>query len=221
MLLNEEVGTLNKIQKNYLENIYNSNKRMIGLIGDLLNVSHIELGSFPIRVEKVNLQTVSEIILKELNPQIEAKKIKVSKEYQSGLPELNADYKLIYIILQNLLSNAVVYTPVGGTVMLRIGLDNKVASQAFLITVADTGIGIPEAQKNKIFGKMFRADNAIEMSADGTGLGLYIVKSILDQTGGTVWFSSGGELSKNLGTSFYITLPLEGMKQRKGDKNLK
>jgi signal transduction histidine kinase len=118
--------------------------------------------------------------------------------------------------MQNLLTNAIMYTPAGGSVCLQISLDNKVKPTAYLISVADTGIGIPEAQKDKIFSKMFRANNAKDMTSDGTGLGLYIIKSILDNTGGTIWF----EPNQSKGTVFYVKLPFEGMKQRKDNNSL-
>ncbi len=102
--------------------------------------------------------------------------------------------------------------------------------------MADTGYGIPKDQQDKIFTKLFRADNILEKDTEGTGLGLYIVKSIIDQSGGKIWFSSpggsarlaeamakrasGGESSENPGTIFYTTLPLEGMKKKEGVKAL-
>ncbi|OGH74271.1 MAG: hypothetical protein A3G00_00145 [Candidatus Magasanikbacteria bacterium RIFCSPLOWO2_12_FULL_43_12] len=94
------------------------------------------------------------------------------------------------------------------------------------IKVADTGYGIPKDQQNKIFTKLFRADNVREKDTEGTGLGLYIVKSIIDHSGGKIWFSSpggsalGGESSENPGTTFYVTLPLAGMKKKEGAKAL-
>ena len=81
--------------------------------------------------------------------------------------------------------------------------------------VSDTGYGIPEAQQEKIFTKLFRADNVREKDTDGTGLGLYIVKAIVGHSGGEIWFTS----QENKGTTFYVTLPLTGMKKKEGTKS--
>jgi signal transduction histidine kinase len=85
-----------------------------------------------------------------------------------------------------------------------------------LITVTDTGFGIPKAQQDRIFEKLFRADNARINTAEGTGLGLYLVKSILTQTGGKIWFES----EENKGTKFFVTIPLSGMQKKEGTKGL-
>ncbi len=103
-----------------------------------------------------------------------------------------------------MLSNALKYTPGSGLVNLEIRKQGPDA----LIKVSDNGYGIPEDQKGKIFTKLFRADNAKEADPHGTGLGLYIVKSILERTGGKVWFES----KENEGTTFFATIPLKGMK---------
>ena len=94
--------------------------------------------------------------------------------------------------------------------------NKQVPTDSLLCTVADTGYGIPKPQQDKIFTKLFRADNIREKDAEGTGLGLYIVKSIIDHSGGMIWFES----TENKGTSFYVTIPLEGMKKKEGTKAL-
>jgi signal transduction histidine kinase len=101
------------------------------------------------------------------------------------------------MIIQNLLSNAVKYTPENGKVQISFSQHNK---KHILLKISDTGFGIPKNQQSKIFTKLFRADNAKLKDAEGTGLGLYIVKSIVDKTGGKVWFES----KENKGTTFYV-----------------
>jgi len=88
------------------------------------------------------------------------------------------------------------------------------AENSFVVVVSDTGYGIPKNQQNKLFTKFFRADNAREKQPDGTGLGLYIVKSILDNSGGSVWFTS----EENKGTTFYVVIPMTGMKAKIGKR---
>jgi signal transduction histidine kinase len=86
----------------------------------------------------------------------------------------------------------------------------------FVVAVSDTGCGIPASQQAKIFTKFFRADNAREMHTDGNGLGLYIVKSVLDSSGGLLWFHS----EENKGTTFYAAIPMAGMRARAGERQL-
>lgn len=113
------------------------------------------------------------------------------------------------MIIQNLLSNALKYTVKGGVI---ISISKE--KEDILIKVADTGLGIPKEQHDKIFQKLFRADNVRETDTEGTGLGLYIIKSILDNTGGTIRFES----VQNKGTTFFVTIPLKGMTKKEGTK---
>jgi len=212
MLLGGDVGALTKDQKKYLDEVYRGNQRMIGLVNALLNVSRIELGTLAIEPVPTRLKAVVESVLKELEQNIKSKKIKIKKNYGESLSTINVDLNLIRIIFQNLISNAVKYTPERGTIIL--GLKEELPN--IVISVADTGYGIPKNQQSKIFTKLFRADNIREKETDGTGLGLYIVKAIMEQSGGKIWFES----EEGKGTTFYIALPLTGMKKSRGTKGL-
>lgn len=208
MLLNEDIGKINKKQKEYLNFLTQANNRMVELVNSLLNVSRIELGTFTIEPEPTNFTEVADSVIREQNQQIEGKEIRLTKDYGLNLPIVNADLKFLRVIFQNLLSNAVKYTPEKGSVTLSI----KEEKNDILIKIQDTGYGIPQNQQSKIFTKLFRADNAREKDTDGNGLGLYIVKSIIEQAGGKIWFES----KENKGTTFYVTIPLSGMKKKKG-----
>ncbi len=124
---------------------------------------------------------------------------------------MQADPKLLRMVVQNILSNAVKYTPEGGKIELSISLADK---KNILLKISDTGYGIPKNQQDRIFTKLFRADNVRDKDTDGTGLGLYIVKSIVENSGGKIWFKSSGE-EENSGTTFYVELPLDGVKKSK------
>ena len=136
----------------------------------------------------------------------------VIKEYDEDMLKMNLDKKLIYIVFQNILSNAIKYTPVGGMVKLQI---IKKARKVEIL-VSDNGIGIPKNQQKYIFTKLFRADNVRKADTDGTGLGMYIVKMIVDHSGGKITFKS----QENKGTTFRVVLPIKGMKKKKGTKTL-
>lgn len=211
-MLAGRTGALNEEQKKYLGVIRDGNARMTALVGALLNVSRIELGTFAINPEETLLPKIADEVLLELEPQITEKKQKIAKNYDPQIKAVSADPNLVRIIFQNLLSNAVKYTSAEGEIVIAIGFEGE----NILITIQDTGLGIPESEQDKIFSKLFRATNARERETDGNGLGLYIVKSILDHSGGKIWFES----VENKGTTFYVTIPKTGMVAREGTKKL-
>lgn len=199
-------------QKQYLSEIERASRRMIELVNALLNVSRIDLGTFMVDIEPMDFAAAMDDVLKDLEPQIAQKKLRLAKKYDTALPQINADPKLLRMIFQNLLTNAVKYTPDKGTVT--IGLEKQ--ADRVIITVTDTGLGIPEEQQSKIFQKFFRADNARMKEPDGNGLGLYIIKSLIEHSGGTIRFVS----AENKGTTFFVSLPLTGMKEKEGTRPL-
>lgn len=213
MLLNEKAGKIiDERQKKYLQEIAYNNKRMIDLVNQLLNVSRVELGTFAIEPRPTDISNVAEEALEELAPQIVKKELNAIKDFDENMPLINTDPALLRIIFQNLISNAAKYTPEKGTIQLTI----KKETENFFIKVADNGCGIPKNQQPKIFTKLFRADNAREIDPDGTGLGLYIVQSIVKEMGGAIRFES----EENKGSAFYVVLPLKGLKKREGTKGL-
>jgi PAS domain S-box-containing protein len=211
MLLDGDAGPLTKEQKEYLHEIYTGNQRMVDLVTSLLNVSRLELGTFAIEPTEGDLVAMSQNAIKELTPLITAKKLQVTETY-GKVPPICVDKKLMYMIFQNIYSNAVKYNPEGGKITVGIAIDKK----KVIITATDTGMGIPKEEQGQIFTKLFRANNAKDSVTEGTGLGLYIVKSILDQAGGKISFTS----EVNKGTTFTVTLPLTGMKPKDGTKKL-
>lgn len=224
MLLDGDAGKINKEQEKYLKEIHIGNQRMVELVNALLNVSRLELGTFVVEPEQVDVKEVSKSVIEELKPKIKEKKQAVKESYSRALPKIKADPKLMRIILQNLLSNAVKYSPEKGKVEIEIkkvgvgkSVDGRKAKKdSIFIKVSDNGYGIPKTQHNKVFSKLFRADNIKEKESEGTGLGLYIVKEIVEHSGGEIWFKS----DKDKGTTFYLTLPTKGMKKKEGTKGL-
>ena len=212
MLLDGDPGPINDKQREYLNEIKDANDRMIVLITALLNVSRVDLNVFIVEPEPVDFQKVAESVLGDLAGAINDKKIRVETGFEKGIPLINADPSITQMIFQNLLTNAVKYTPANGTITLKIRKDGP----TILISIADTGYGIPDAAKPKIFTKLFRADNARTKDPSGTGLGLYIVKETIEKTGGKIWFES----KENKGSTFYVSIPLGGMKKKEGTKRL-
>ncbi len=212
MLLSEDSGKINANQKKYLEEIYFGNRRMVDLVNSLLNVSRLEMGTFLVEPQKTNILEMADDVIKELAPRSLEKDIKIKKDYDKTLPEINVDPKLMRIIFQNLLSNSLKYTQTKGKIELKINYDKKNLS----IEMKDNGMGIPEKQRASIFSKFFRADNVRQTETEGTGLGLYLVKSIIEHSEGKVSFES----TENKGTTFFVSLPLSGMKAKKGTKEI-
>ncbi len=204
-LIKEEIGAVSKDQKKYLEQIHHANQKMVELVYDFLNVSRIELGTFSTKLSTIDVPELVQGILKEIAPLIAQKKLQVSECYDRDLTPLEADRKVIRLILQNLITNAVKYTPSKGTITIELRLQKKSASKGhLLITVSDTGYGIPKHQQSKIFTKLFRADNAAKLDSGGSGLGLYLVKSFVDFSKGKISFTS----RENKGTTFYVSIPV-------------
>ncbi|MBL4693883.1 PAS domain-containing protein [Candidatus Gracilibacteria bacterium] len=195
-----------------LEAIYKGNKRMLELIESLLNVSRLEFGTLEPEREIIDIRKISDDTIDELDMQMKKKCIKFSKDYGTDIPEkVFLDRKLTRMVLQNLLSNAIKYTPDKGEVKLQISCKDGL----LLCSITDTGYGIPEADKDRVFSKLFRSDNIRDKVEEGTGLGLYLVKSIIDNLGGKVWFES----TKDKGTTFTFTLPIEEKKEAEVTKS--
>jgi len=214
MLLAGDGGKLSENQKKFAQEIFDSNKRMVELVNSLLNVSRLETGTFMIDPEPTNFIAVMEDVLKEQAVTIIEKNINIEKTYDKKIDNLNYDPKLLRIVFQNLVSNAVKYSPPDSTVSLKIKINQK--KKGVDIEVRDEGYGIQSDQQNQIFQKLFRADNIKKRNTEGTGLGLYIVKAIISSFGGVISFKS----KENKGTTFYISLPLKGVVKKEGNKSL-
>lgn len=212
LLLGGDAGPLKDQQKRYLERIDLANERLLALVNAMLNVSRAELGTLAIEPNPTYLPDIADAVIADLSPKMNEKKIRLTKSYDRLVPIIDLDSSLTHAIFQNLLSNAVKYTPDKGDITVKIEKQDP----DVLITVADTGFGIPKKQQSNVFEKLFRADNVKTKEIEGSGLGLYLVKTILDQTGGTIRFAS----EENKGTTFFVTLPLSGMKRKEGMKGL-
>ena len=202
MLLNGDLGALNNDQKTFLMKSYESNNRMITLINDMLDTDRIQSGKMHYGFRYINIVDLLDNVLFEISP--EAIKRNISIEFKrklENLPQVYVDPETMRAALQNLLENAIKYTIESG----KIVLDVEQVGDMLQISINDTGIGIPEDQKKKIFERFFRGRNAVKRETDGSGLGLYIAKTIVEKHGGTICFES----EENKGTTFYFTVPIK------------
>ncbi len=198
-LISEDAGKLNLDQKQMIEKAFRATKQMVDLVNDLLNISKIEEGHFNINLKKQSILQVFENI-KNMFQNTKENNIILKINDIPTLPLLNIDDKKIEMALENIIDNAIKYSPPGGTVELKVVYQK----QEVVISVKDSGIGISKNEKERIFTKFFRSKEALIKHPDGSGLGLYISKNIIEQHKGKMWFDS----KENEGTTFYISLPV-------------
>lgn len=212
ILKKSDISELTSEEQKAFDNIFYEVKRMASLIDTILDISRIELGTLVIDAEPMDVIAATRDIVAESVLAAGAKDIVMHQHYDPESLVIPLDRSLFEIILQNLLSNAVKYTPQGGTVSVSVTLQ----SSKIIICVSDTGYGIPKIEQRNIFTKLFRASNAGVIDPGGTGIGLYIVKSIVREAGGAISFES----TEGKGTSFSVTFPMKGMQRHGGNVRL-
>ena len=193
---------MNKKQSECVSDIHHISIKLLELVGELLDVSHIETGrKFEITKKKTDISKIIESILEENKKLSDDKKISIiTCKCLSKKLSMNIDGDKINQVFANLINNAIKYTNKNG----KIEIDCKKKGNKITFEIKDNGIGIPSNQKKRMFEKFFRADNATKHEIEGTGLGLYIAKSILEAHDGEINFDS----KEDEGTTFYVTLPV-------------
>ncbi len=209
MFLDGDLGPVSDTQRRFLEKTYTSNERMIKLINDLLNVTRIEEGRFLYRIQTTDLVALTEKMLFPFREVAKKKKIEFEFEKPRGRPpKLPIDQEKMAFVIQNVIDNAVNYTKTG---KIKVSLEYSKEEKQFLFEVRDSGIGIPKSQHKRVFSRFFRAANAIKAETEGTGLGLFIAKNIIEAHGGKIWFES----EEKKGTTFYFTIPVRSEEEFK------
>lgn len=216
-LLNEKHGNLNSSQKDYLDEVEKSNKRVTDLVQAIVNVSRTDLNRLKHKHESVELIGILNHSISEVELLAKNKNIAISTDYCSQEIELrDSDQELIGVSIKNVLLNAVRYTQDGGKVKITIMPTEKaeeliskseqdISKKGYIISIVDTGIGIPDEEKQLIFIKLYRASNVQSLDVTGVGLGLYIAQNFIQELGGQIWFDS----EVRGGTTFYIFVPSE------------
>lgn len=212
LLLKGDFGALKKKQQEVIKNIYVSNESMISLINSLLNISRIESGRIIVSPKPTYLSEIVTDVAKELKNKIGAKKQVFIFEPEKNLPKINVDPHLIGEVYKNFLTNAIKYTPEKGKITVNIA---KVGDN-IISKVIDTGYGIPAKDKGRVFEKFYRGENILSVEKEGNGLGLYLVKQIIEVSGGKVGFES----EEGKGTTFWFSLPISGSSAKPGEVSI-
>ncbi len=201
LLTSRELKVPSKKIEEYLNNVKENIARMVELIDDLLIVSKIEQGTFPILKKEIFLEDLIKDLISRFKVFAEASRIDLSFSPEKNLPEVYADPSLLKLVMENLIDNAIRYTKGGGKVELKLTKGEK----NVIFEIKDTGVGIPEKEQKYIFKKFFRAENVTKERTRGSGLGLYVCRSVIARSGGKIWFES----EEGKGTTFIFTHPIK------------
>lgn len=207
MFLDRDLGAITGEQESFIQKAFISNERMIALVNDMLTLTHAEETALQFKLEEVDLIKLTDEIIFEFSGESSKKHIEIIfLKPDTEISKVSCDKEMIRVVFQNLIENAMKYSSEGDKVILSA----KEKDGNIEISVRDTGIGITEEEKAKIFEKFYRANNAKEKDPVGSGLGLFTTKSIVEYHKGKIWFDSkAGE-----GTTFYFSLPI----LKSGDK---
>lgn len=199
LLLSKRKEGLNEKQKAGLESISALSSRMARLVSDLLDVARIDQGKLMLKKEVVDLVEIINEITDLLSPLIKAKDLRIVFTGEKTA-QVSGDPGKLRLALENLISNAVKYTLSHGKIEIKI----EKSRGSLVCSIRDNGVGIPQSQQKLVFDKFFRSDNVVKYQTEGTGLGLYIAKNIIEQSEGKIWFES----KEDVGTVFSFSLPI-------------
>jgi PAS domain S-box-containing protein len=185
----------------YIGDAREAAQRLIQLVNELLDISRLERGKLTVSTQPVDLVTMTREVLAETDVLVQERRHRVSVSTgDHPLPAVRADAQLLRQVVMNLVSNAIKYTPEGGAIEVRFERDGDTLRWS----IRDSGIGIPRSSQARLFEKFYRAENVSTLETEGTGLGLYLVRLIMEQLDGRVWCES----EEGAGSTFRFTLPL-------------
>ncbi|MEI6221823.1 MAG: ATP-binding protein [bacterium] len=201
LVLEENIGKLNNKQRNFLLQTMVSAERMMMLINDLLDMSNMETGKFALYFSQADYLLLVNETIKDFELMVESKHIRIEKRVPSHLPLITIDPDKVRQILINLVDNAIKYGKEDSTITISVEHKNG----EILTSVQDEGVGIEEDKREWIFEKFYRGDRARESSPNGSGIGLFVVKKIVEYHRGRIWVDS--VIGK--GSTFHFTLPVK------------
>jgi signal transduction histidine kinase len=201
MLIDGDAGKISKEQQHLLQEVFISSERMVRLISDFLNVSRLQTGKFMIDKHPANLTKIVAQELESLEPNAASHKVTFEFNKPKNIPELQIDVNKIQQVIMNFCDNALYYSKENSKIIVKLMLVKGFVE----LTVKDSGIGVPDAEQEQLFGKFFRATNARKQRPDGTGVGLFLAKKVIDAHGGKIFFLS----KEGKGSTFGFRLPVK------------
>jgi len=202
LLMSGKLGKIEEKQTEYFKIIKENSNRMTELIKDLLIVSRIETAKLLIKKMEFSLEDLVKELIKEFTPFARASNVEIKFRAKENLPKIFADQSQIRLVIENFLDNAIRYIKGIGVVEIKIESQEK----NIYFEIKDTGVGIPKEEQKYIFQKFFRSENVLRYQTQGSGLGLYISKAIIEKSEGEIGFKS----QEGIGSTFWFTLPLIG-----------
>ncbi|MDP2864538.1 MAG: HAMP domain-containing sensor histidine kinase [bacterium] len=201
LLMSGRISSVSEKQTEYFRILKENSERMKELVSDLLTVSRIEQGKLFFKKERISLQGLIEKVIKEVEIFSKASNVEISFDSEENLPKIIVDPDQIKLVIGNLLDNAIRYIKERG----KAEIDLKKNNDNLYVEVKDNGVGIPKDDQKYIFQKFFRSGNIKRHRTDGSGLGLYIAKSIIEKSGGKMGFKS----QEGIGSTFWFILPIK------------
>jgi PAS domain S-box-containing protein len=202
LIVQGHMGELTEEQHTYLGYAQEGVDQLISIVEDILLMTRSDLGQFDVKQEEVLLSSLVRQVMSGMQPQAQKASVELRQNVPSDLPLLYADPQRIKQVLNNLLANAIKFTPDDGSVTISASYNNN--DDFVTISVADTGYGIPVEDRPHIFERFYQSNHSQQSRMGGYGLGLSIAKLIVEQHGGTINFDT----SLDSGTVFYFTLPV-------------
>jgi len=199
-LMSGRAGKIEEEQIEYFRILKENISRMGDLVQDLLTVSRIETATLPLKKREFFLADLVKDLISEFETFAKASNVAVKFNGGENLPKAFTDPPRIRLVLENLLDNAIRYIKEKGEVEMR--LERK--GENLYFEIRDTGVGIPKEDQKYIFQKFFRSENVLRYQTQGSGLGLYIAKAIIEKSGGKIGFKS----QEGVGSTFWFTLPI-------------
>ncbi len=215
ILMAGKIGEIPLAVKERLAKINTHSDNLVKMINDLLDIARIESGRADMKYVLQPIKPIIDNIADLLTPQITTRDLNLKISLPPDVPDVYIDRNHAERVFINLVSNALKFTPAKGTIT--IAASEELENGMLLFTVSDTGIGIKEDDLTKLFEEFYRVDNDINASVKGTGLGLPLVKQIVEAHGGRIWITS----KVNVGTTFHFTLPTSEEQVKKSSASKK
>ncbi|MFH1046523.1 MAG: ATP-binding protein [Candidatus Omnitrophota bacterium] len=202
LILTKAAGPITEAQEKFLNIMQRNLKRLALLIDDILDLSKLEASKMELKFESCSMKKIINETVESLNPWANSKSIVIERKIEEGLPDIKIDPNRIIQVLNNIIGNAIKFTPASGKITVAAGLDQE--KKNALVNVTDTGIGIAQQDLERVFDKFQQVGERVATDISGTGLGLAIAREIIELHGGKIW----AESEKGQGTSFKFLLPL-------------